>query len=694
MNHHDYFSHFFVKILEPRVETLFPVSDQNDYGESNSGLTNIDDISSKMNGYDNGPKKKLSSNPSLRTNGMDSDVGQGVERQKYQNDIDEDTIDIEISSPGKDGNNLGKKERTVEGTDEYVDSRTVGVIIGVLLTIISLLIGGILYVIYRNKRCNGLKSTSTPTHSLLTRKFTDRFSTSIDFKDMHIYNGTNNSNNTHEYNGSGNMSGIGSVILPSKLHLKSSLTGSNCPPMYGHLVATSTRRMVEGDRSGSNQEETIYEEPLNSINQRAGTNATRDDGIIGGTEMRPPAPPYNPCTGAGGINTTSGGFLSLNSQHRKFSSDPVLSEADYATDEYAEPGGNGNYGGSGGGIGGGNASNSYSENIYAQALPVVTSSATNNNIQQFTPQLDQKKKPLNSSAFGSSSRNLPPLPIAHYARPLSPPTMHSNNIPYYGGAASTTSPDQMSTTTATPIIASADTENNFHGLPPSGMNNTAVSAIMFPPPPGTNPGSMVVSGTTSTSASSSLGGGGIGANGTLTRSVRSPPTSGVRSSATPSTTKSRRKMSGAGTNGSRSSSRKNSLSDLQKMNKKHLEQNTTTFYASVDVSSTSQVQQQHPPHAIDLAKLYAQIHKNTEPVLLNKPFTRSISIDTVNVELNEIPRSNLKIFEKLGEGQFGEIHLCQLISSSMSEEKRPKHDLRATLVAVKSLRIDCDETFR
>ena len=79
---------------------------------------------------------------------------------------------------------------------------------------------------------------------------------------------------------------------------------------------------------------------------------------------------------------------------------------------------------------------------------------------------------------------------------------------------------------------------------------------------------------------------------------------------------------------------------------------------------------------------------------MNKPFTRSISIDTVNVELNEIPRSNLKIFEKLGEGQFGEIHLCQLISSSVSEEKRPKHDLRATLVAVKSLRIDCDETFR
>ena len=174
-------------ILEPRVEKLFKVNDQNDYGEPNSGTSNINDISSKINGYDNGQKKQLSSNPSSqrRNDNVDAKNRQGAETQNYQKDVDEDIIDIEISSPGKDGNNIGKKERTVEGTEEYVDSRTVGVVIGVLLTIISLLIGGILYVIYRNKRCNGLKSTSTPTHSLLTRKFTDRFSTSIDFKDMH-----------------------------------------------------------------------------------------------------------------------------------------------------------------------------------------------------------------------------------------------------------------------------------------------------------------------------------------------------------------------------------------------------------------------------------------------------------------------------------------------------------------------------
>ena len=686
---------------DPRIEKLFSVEDQNNYEESNSRILNVNDISAKPNNYEEDDRNQPAANQSLR---MKDNVNRkskrmGIEKYIDRKDVNvKDSIEIEISSPGNDETQSDKKERPVEGTEEYVDSRTVGVIIGVLLTIISLLIGGILYVVYRNKRCNGLKSSSTPTHSLLTRKFTDRFSTSIDFKDMHIYT-SSNSNNTHEYNGSTNMTNIGGGILPNKLHLKSSLTGSACPPMYGHLVATNTRRMLDGDRSGSNQEETIYEEPLGSINQHGGgNNLTRDDVIIGGTEMRPPAPPYISCARTSGITTTAGGFLSLNSQHRKFSSDPVLSEADYATDEYAEPGvgGGENYGGSGCGFGGGNASNSFSENIYAQALPVTASSISNINTKSFDPRLDLKKTQVNSSAFGSSNRNLPPLPIAHYARPLSPPTLHSNNPLFYGGGAvSTTSPDQMSTTTATPIIASADTDNNFHGLPSSGMTNPTVNTIMFPPPPGTNPGSMVISGTTSTSASSSLGGA-VGANGTLTRSVRSPPTSVVRSSATPSTTKSRRKMSGAGTNGSRSSSRKNSLSgDMQKMNKKHVTDNTT-FYASVDVSSSTQLQLHQNPHApIDLAKLYAQINKNTEPVLLNKPFTRSISIDTVNVELNEIPRSSLKVFEKLGEGQFGEIHLCQLLSSSASGDKKTRNDLNGTtIVAVKSLRTDCDENFR
>lgn len=73
----------------------------------------------------------------------------------------------------------------------------------------------------------------------------------------------------------------------------------------------------------------------------------------------------------------SGGFLSLN---RKFGSDPVLSED--CTDEYAEPAGI--------------ASNSFSENIYSRAMDPIES------------------RKLSKEA-------LPPLPINHYARPLSPP---------------------------------------------------------------------------------------------------------------------------------------------------------------------------------------------------------------------------------------------------------------------------------
>ena len=81
----------------------------------------------------------------------------------------------------------------------------------------------------------------------------------------------------------------------------------------------------------------------------------------------------------------SGGFLSLN---RKFGSDPVLSED--CTDEYAEPSGI--------------ASNSFSENIYSRALDPVAPTTTTTTVS----------RKMSASA-------LPPLPINHYARPLSPP---------------------------------------------------------------------------------------------------------------------------------------------------------------------------------------------------------------------------------------------------------------------------------
>ena len=64
-------THFFLflllssQTLEPRVEKLFKVNDQNDYGEPNSGPSNINDISSKINGYDNGTIPELPKCPML-----------------------------------------------------------------------------------------------------------------------------------------------------------------------------------------------------------------------------------------------------------------------------------------------------------------------------------------------------------------------------------------------------------------------------------------------------------------------------------------------------------------------------------------------------------------------------------------------------------------------------------------------------
>ena len=79
---------------------MFKVGDQNDYGEPNSGPSNINDISSKINGYDREQKNLLSLNPSQqRKNGLDTKSRQGAELEKYQKDIDNDIIDIEISSP-------------------------------------------------------------------------------------------------------------------------------------------------------------------------------------------------------------------------------------------------------------------------------------------------------------------------------------------------------------------------------------------------------------------------------------------------------------------------------------------------------------------------------------------------------------------------------------------------------------------
>ena len=85
-------------------------------------------------------------------------------------------------------------------------------------------------------------------------------------------------------------------------------------------------------------------------------------------------------------------------------------------------------------------------------------------------------------------------------------------------------------------------------------------------------------------------------------------------------------------------------------------------------------------------KVYAQVEKTNVTVADRmQPFKRSTSIDTVNVKLAELDISELEVVEKLGEGQFGDIHMCRLHESQ---------DEPPSVVAVKFLRQDCDEVTR
>ena len=94
----------------------------------------------------------------------------------------------------------------------------------------------------------------------------------------------------------------------------------------------------------------------------------------------------------------------------------------------------------------------------------------------------------------------------------------------------------------------------------------------------------------------------------------------------------------------------------------------STLKKKAELAATSQV--------LD-AELYAQIEKtNGADTTTFKPFKRSNSIDLDHQPLNKFRLADLTVVEKLGEGQFGEIHLCKT-----EQNER---------VAVKFLRRDCD----
>ena len=65
----------------------------------------------------------------------------------------------------------------IQSEEEQSHSEYVGLVIGVLLTFISLLLAGIFFVIYR-----GRHGKETPTHSLLGARIQKRITASIDFQ--------------------------------------------------------------------------------------------------------------------------------------------------------------------------------------------------------------------------------------------------------------------------------------------------------------------------------------------------------------------------------------------------------------------------------------------------------------------------------------------------------------------------------
>jgi discoidin domain receptor family protein 2 len=274
------------------------------------------------------------------------------------------------------------------------------------------------------------------------------------------------------------------------------------------------------------------------------------------------------------------------------------------TDEYAEPGGL-------------LISNSLGENIYAQATNI----------------------PLTKKGVA-----LPPLPLNHYARPLSP----------------------------------------------QSLNASAIQSLVLPPPP-SNTASMLVSGTTS--ATSSLGA------ASSTTNHRSPPPelrsllyrNTTTAAGLPPTPHSSSSSSNSPNNRFHTASglekrRPSKSSRTSTLKRKAALENSSTYYASNDVVS-----------GIDLAKLYAQVNKSTADSggVLAQPFKRSTSIDTVNVTLNEIDRRSLEVVRKLGEGQFGEICCCSWTGRFIADagDQLPT-DLPTKLVAVKQLRRNCDAITR
>ena len=369
---------------------------------------------------------------------------------------------------------------------------------------------------------------------------------------------------------------------------------------------------------------------------------------------------------------SSSGFLSLN---RKFSSDPVLSEdGDGADDDYAEP------------VVNLTASNSFSENICTPAVTVGTSPA---------------------------KRALKPLPLSHYARPMTPPSPTS---------AATAAAALVGSPLLTRRRMSQQSAISAKISPP---RYTTLAPVLPPPPPPQRapapPPSLRASLLDSNANSHQLLASPLlpsASNGAENRDTAFLPLRGFL--VAPSSPAS--SLASSSVFPVPSSSRLDTTTedddDGVRTQDDDLEDETRFpfYYASADVCV---------PDAQDLASLYRKIdetwqhqqaqlrhqqqqqqqqqkqqlqqqqQKQQRPTIGNSgSLERIVGL----ARLVEIPRERLVPMEKLGEGQFGEIHVCRLSEEARSEgDSEDEVDNRkeeGIVVAVKSLREGCNQAAR
>ncbi len=515
-----------------------------------------------------------------------------------------------------------------------------GAVIGILLTVILLLLFAILYVVARGRREDGSAESKSPrpTHSLLTEKLTSRFN--LDYRPYEVSSST---------------------VATSKVSLQRQPSLSADPNSVGSCQHT---------------QETIYEEPASS-------------------------------SAAAAMKLySSSGFLSLN---RKFSSDPVLSEeGDGADDDdYAEPvvvtaATAANL----------TTSNSFSENFGSSPLVAASSSS-----------------PVRR-ALAAARTTIKPLPLSHYARPMTPSSPTS-------AAATTTASASASALVGSPLLRgrrmSQQSAISAKVSPP--RYTTVAPTLPPPPPPPQRPlRASLLDANANTQHAALVSPLLPSAGATTTLEGRDPFLSVRRVLGTASSPASSRSNSLASSSifplpsSSRADTTTEDDDDDGARTQDDVEEeeegegddgsNFPFYYASADVCV---------PDAQDLASLYRKIdetwqqqqaelqqqhreqqqqqqrQKQRQQQQQCQSFVKSGSLERIVgfARLKEVPRSKLKTTEKLGEGQFGEIHLCQFVEDeeSVRDEGAAKSGVdnrrgSGVTVAVKSLREGCNQAAR